>query len=67
MKFRIERLVLGTVMVFCLAASGCYVSTGTYVGYGYTYNYYDEVFYTSPFDRYGYGYDGYGYGFYGHP
>lgn len=60
MRFRIERLVLATVMVFCLGVSICYVSTSTYVGYGYTHDYYDDVFYTSPIDRYGYG-------FYGHP
>jgi hypothetical protein len=59
MKRIIERLVLLTVAVFCLAASSCYVSGG-YVGYGYSHNHYDDVFYSAPIDRYGYG-------FYGHP
>lgn len=59
MKRLIERLLLLTVAVFCAAASSCHVSGGTYVGYGYTHNYYDDVFYTAPVDRYG--------GFYGHP
>jgi len=58
MKRIIERLVLLTMAVFCLAASSCYASGG-YVGYGYTDNYYDQVFYTAPVNRYG--------GFYGHP
>jgi hypothetical protein len=59
MKRVIERLVLLTVVVFCLAASSCYASGG-YVGYGYTQDYYGDVFYSAPIDRYGYG-------FYGHP
>ena len=59
MKRSIERLVLITMVVFCLAASSCYVSGG-YVGYGYTDNYYDDVFYSAPINRYGGG-------FYGHP
>ena len=59
MKRFTERLVLLAVMAFCLAASSCYASGG-YVGYGYSHNYYDDVFYSAPIDRYGYG-------FYGHP
>jgi hypothetical protein len=59
MRRIIERLLLLTVAVFCLAVSSCYVSGG-YVGYGYSPNYYDDVFYSAPIDRYGYG-------FYGHP
>ena len=59
MKRFTERLVLLAVVVFCLAASSCYASGG-YVGYGYSHNYYDDVFYSVPIDRYGYG-------FYGHP
>jgi hypothetical protein len=61
MRRTIERILLLTLVVFCLAASSCYVSGG-YVGYGYGYgnNYYDDVFYSAPMDRYGYG-------FYGHP
>jgi len=62
MKPIIERLVLLTVAVFCLAAASCYVSGGTYVGYGYSSGYYDNVFYSAPIDRYGYGG-----GFYGRP
>jgi len=49
-------------VVFCLAAASCYVSGGTYVGYGYSSGYYDDVFYSAPIDRYGYGG-----GFYGRP
>ena len=59
MKRHIETLVLVAVAVFCLAAASCYVSGG-YVGYGYSPNYYHDVFYTAPMNRYGYG-------FYGHP
>ena len=59
MRRTIERLVLLTVLVFGVAASSCYVSGG-YVGYGYTHDYYDDVFYSAPIDRYGAG-------FYGHP
>jgi len=59
MKRFAERLVLLAVVVFCLAASSCYASGG-YVGYGYSRNYYDDVFYSAPIDRYVYG-------FYGHP
>ncbi|MGB8224869.1 MAG: hypothetical protein WCF10_19930 [Polyangiales bacterium] len=65
-----NRLLLLSVAAFCLGASDCY--TGTYVGYGYGYGpgygpaygpgYYNDVFYTPPIDRYGYGY-----GFYGRP
>jgi hypothetical protein len=55
----IERLVLLTVALFCLAAASCYASGEYTVGYGYTHGYYDDVFYTAPIDRYG--------GFYGHP
>ena len=62
MRRTIERLVLLTVVVFGLAASSCYVSGGGYAGYGYSPNYYDDVFYSAPVDR-----DGYGRGFYGHP
>ncbi len=53
----IERVVLLTVLVFCLGVSSCYVSGG-YVGYGYTQDYYGDVFYTAPIDRYGYGFYG---------
>lgn len=60
MRGGVARLVLATIVVFCLGASRCYVSTSTYVGYGYTHSYYDDVFYTPLIDRYGYG-------FYGHP
>jgi hypothetical protein len=59
MRRTIERILLLTMAVFCLAASSCYASGG-YVGYGYSPNYYDNVFYSAPMDRYGYG-------FYGHP
>jgi hypothetical protein len=43
-----------------LAAASCFGAGEVYVGYGYTHSYYDDVFYTPPMDRYGYG-------FYGHP
>jgi hypothetical protein len=43
-----------------LAAASCFGSGEAYLGYGYTHSYYDDVFYTPPIDRYGYG-------FYGHP
>lgn len=61
MKRILERIVLLTVLVFCFAAVSCYASGG-YVGYGYGYSqdYYGDVFYSAPIDRYGYG-------FYGHP
>lgn len=59
MKRFIERLVLLTVLLFAFAVCSCYVSGG-YVGYGYTQDYYGDVFYSAPIDRYGYG-------FYGHP
>lgn len=59
MRRFIERLVLLTVLVFAFAVCGCYVSGG-YVGYGYTQDYYGDVFYSAPINRYGYG-------FYGHP
>lgn len=59
MKRLLERLLLATVLILGLSASSCYVSGG-YVGYGYTQGYYDDVFYSAPIDRYGYG-------FYGHP
>lgn len=55
----LPKILLGLFALLCTAASSCYVSGG-YVGYGYTANYYDDVFYTPPIDRYGYG-------FYGHP
>jgi len=57
----IERIVLLTVLFLCAAASSCYVSGSSYVGYGYTQDYYGDVFYSAPIDRYG------GYGFYGRP
>lgn len=60
MRRAIERILLLTLAVFCLGASSCYVSGGATVGYGYSHGYYDDVFYRSPMDRYGYG-------FYGHP
>jgi hypothetical protein len=60
----VERIVLLTVFLVCLAASSCTFSGGTYVGYGYGpgygSDYYGDVFYSSPMDNYGYG-------FYGHP
>jgi hypothetical protein len=60
----VDRVVLLTVAVFCLGVSDCY--TTAYVGYGYGPGYgpgyYNDVFYTPPIDRYGYGY-----GFYGRP
>jgi len=57
-----ERAMLLTLFILCLAASSCYASGGTYVGYGYGNrgDYYGDVFYSAPIDRYGYG-------FYGHP
>jgi len=63
MKRILERIVLLAVLAFCFAAASCYASGG-YVGYGYGYDqdYYGDVFYSAPIDRYGYGY-----GFYGHP
>ena len=57
MRRIIERVVLLTVLVFCLGVSSCYIS-GEYVGYGYTQDYYGDVFYTAPIDRYGYGFYG---------
>lgn len=51
---------LGLVALLGLAVASCFGSGEMYVGYGYTHNYYDDVFYTPPIDRYGYG-------FYGHP
>jgi hypothetical protein len=66
MKRIVHRVLLAAVAVFCLGTSDCY--SGTYVGYGYGYGpgygpgYYNDVFYTPPIDRYGYGY-----GFYGRP
>ncbi len=59
MKRFIGRFVLLMALVCCLGASTCYVSGG-YVGYGYTQDYYGDVFYRAPIDRYDYG-------FYGHP
>jgi hypothetical protein len=60
----VQRIALVVLAVLCLGTSDCY--TGAYVGYGYGPGYgpgyYDEVFYTPPIDRYGYGY-----GFYGRP
>lgn len=60
MRRVIERFALLTVLLFCLVASSCYASGGSYVGYGYTQDYYGDVFYSAPANRYGYG-------FYGHP
>lgn len=59
MRRWLPRVLLLVAAWLCTAASSCYVSGGT-VGYGYTPDYYNEVFYTPPIDRYGYG-------FYGHP
>ena len=60
----VERIVLLTVFLLCLAASSCTAYGGTYVGYGYgpgySGDYYGDVFYSAPMDNYGYG-------FYGHP
>jgi len=68
----IPRGLLLAAALFSLGASDCYA--GSYVGYGYGYGYgpgyepgygpgyYNDVFYTPPIDRYGYGY-----GFYGRP
>ncbi|MGB5415614.1 MAG: hypothetical protein WBN01_13300 [Polyangiales bacterium] len=58
MKRIIQRLVLLTVLVFCVGVSSCYVSGGSYVGYGHTQDYYGDVFYSAPIDRYGYGFYG---------
>ena len=60
MKRILERVVLLLTVLCCLAASSCYTTGGAYVGYGYSPNYYDDVFYSAPASRYGYG-------FYGHP
>ena len=57
MRRIIERVVLLTVLVFCLGVSSCYVSSG-YVGYGYTQDYYGDVFYRSSMDRAAYGFYG---------
>jgi len=62
MKRLVQRIVLLSAVVLCLGVSDCQVSGTTYVGYGYQPDYYGDVFYTSPIDRYGYGY-----GFYGRP
>ena len=61
MKRIVEQLVLLTVGILCLAASSCYVASGS-VGYGYGYHGdpYGDVFYSDPIDRYDYG-------FHGHP
>ena len=66
MKRFMERLLLVIFLLLSLGASSCY--GGTYVGYGYGGGYgygyggggYNDVFYSAPIDRYGYG-------FYGHP
>ena len=58
MKRKIERMLLLSVFILSLAASSCYVSGGSYVGYGYTGDYYGDVFYSAPIDRYGYGFYG---------
>ena len=57
----IARIVLLTLVVLCLGVSDCYGSGTTYVGYGYNEDYYGDVFYTPPIDRYGYGFYGYPY------
>lgn len=56
----IERIVLFAVLALSVAAASCYVSGGTYVGYGHGYggDYYGDVFYSAPVDRYGYGFYG---------
>lgn len=60
MRRILERILLLTVLGFAIAASSC-ASGGYTVGYGYTgTDPYGDVFYSSPMDRYGYG-------FYGHP
>jgi hypothetical protein len=62
MKKLIGRIVLVTVLGLNLGSASCYAYGDSYVGYGYTQDYYGDVFYSAPIDRYGYGY-----GFYGHP
>lgn len=57
---RFERSLLLGIALFCLAAASCYAGGGYNVGYGYSGDYYGDVFYQAPIDRYGYG-------FYGHP
>lgn len=57
-----EQVLLIAVAVGCFIAASCGgTAGGYYVGYGYSRNTYDEVFYQPPIDRYGSG------GFYGHP
>jgi hypothetical protein len=58
MTHRMKGLVLLAMLGF--AATSCFGAGEVYVGYGYNHSYYDDIFYTSPMDRYGYG-------FYGHP
>ena len=53
-----RRLLLMLALLF-VGVSSCVAGGGAYVGYGYTGDYYGDVFYTPPIDRYG--------GFYGHP
>ena len=59
MKKAIERALLVAVALASLVSASCGVYQGEmYVGYGYTGgNYYEDVFYTPPYERAGfYGY-----------
>lgn len=54
MKRFVERFLLVTFVLLSFGASSCY--GGTYVGYGG--GGYNDVFYSAPIDRYGYGFYG---------